>query len=48
MKKKYKPIPAFNPHSNCKGHQDSLLDSPLDTDEDRALLTRVLENYIEE
>ena len=48
MKKKYKPIPALNPHVNCKGHGDSLLDSPLDTDELRAQLVRVLENYIEE
>ena len=46
MKKKYKPIPALNPHVNCKGHADALLDSPLDTDELRALTIRVLNNYI--
>lgn len=48
MQKKLKAIPAFNPHVNCKGHSDSLLDCTFEEEGQRELLEKILGNYIEE
>lgn len=44
--KKYKPILKFNDHVNCKGHGNWMLDSELDTREDRDILISAIDNYL--
>jgi hypothetical protein len=42
-------IPKFNDHgSNCKGHANYMLDCEYENQEDRELLVKVLDNYIDE
>lgn len=41
----YKPIPAFNDHSNCKGHANVLLDSTYETKEEVDLVKKIIDNY---
>ena len=41
------PIPKFNDHPNCKGHANFMLDCEYTEKEDRNLLVKVLENYID-
>lgn len=45
MTEKLKPIPVFNPHTNCKGHANFMLDCTYEKQEERDLLIKVLENY---
>lgn len=47
MEKQYEKIPAFNDHINCKGHGNYMLDCEYTTKDDRDLLVKCLENYIE-
>lgn len=46
MEKKYKPVPAFNDHPGCKGHGNSMLECTYETQEERDLLSKVLDHYI--
>jgi len=45
--KTYEPIPAFNDHKNCQGHSNFMLSCEFTKKEERDLLVKVLENYIE-
>ena len=47
--KQYEPIPSFTPdsHKSCKRHADYLLDCEFKTKEERVLLIKCLDNYIE-
>lgn len=45
-RKTYKPIPKFNDHTNCKGHANWMLDSELETQEDRDILISAIDNYL--
>lgn len=49
MEKQYEKIPRFVPDSckNCKGHANYMLDCEFTDKEDRNLLLRVLDNYIQ-
>lgn len=44
--KKYKPILPFKDCHNCKGHSNYYLDCTYETQEERELLVKVIENYI--
>jgi hypothetical protein len=48
MEKKFEPIPAFNDHTNCKGHGNWMLDCTFEKEEERGVLIKALDNYIEE
>ncbi len=43
--KRYKPIPPFNDHQNCKGHANYYLDCTYETQAERDLLVQVINNY---
>lgn len=45
-KKIYKPIPPFNDHQNCSGHQNYMLDCTYETKEEVELIKGILDNYI--
>lgn len=49
MKKTYAKVPKFVPDTckNCKGHGVEMLDCEYTEKEDRNLLIKVLNNYIE-
>jgi len=44
---KLPPIKAFNPHSNCKGHACAFLDCTYEYREERDLMVKILDKYIE-
>jgi len=48
MIEKLKKIKAFNDHSNCKGHGNWMLDCEFESQEDRDVLIKCLNNYIDE
>lgn len=47
FEKKFEPIPPFNDHgSSCKGHANWMLDSTLETEEERSVLIKAIDNYL--
>lgn len=46
IEKKFKPIPAFNDHPNCKGHGNYMLDCTYETQEERDLLSKCIDNVL--
>lgn len=47
MEKIYEAVPRFNDHgSNCSGHTNYVLDCDYTKQQDRELLSKVLDNYI--
>ncbi len=46
MTTEFKPIPSFNPHTNCKGHGMSFLECEYTKQEERDLLVRIIDNYL--
>jgi len=43
-----KSYPPFKDHSNCQGHANFMLDSKLETEQDRQAVLKAVENYIED
>jgi len=48
MPKEYEKIPPFNPHNNCTGHGIYMLDIDYTDKDDRDLLVKCLNHFIDE
>ena len=42
----FTPIPKFNDHVNCKGHANHMLDCTYETQIERDILLKVLNDYL--